>query len=103
MKFFIPHAKNDAEAERVIVATSEFVKLPIPNPRIYAITYEHNRIKMKGIVGEKPNSYYQVTSPIICILGDEHLYGICTLYRGVIQGVPILVGGDKIISIEYFE
>ncbi len=103
MKFFIPLAEDDAQAERVISATSEFTKHVIPSPRIYSIEYEHHDKRMKATVGENPDSYYQEIGPVICILGNDNLLAVCTRDRGVARGEPILVGRQSVVSISYFD
>ena len=103
MKFFIPLAEDDAQAERIISATSEATGHLIPSPRIYSIEYEHHGKKMIATVGENPDSYYCEVGPIICILGDDRLLAICTPDRGVTKGIPIFVGRHAVRSVKYFE
>lgn len=103
MEFFIPFAEDDAQAERVISATSKFTNHAIPSPRIYSIEYEHHGKRMRARVGEDPDSYYQEIGPVICILGDDNLLAVCTRDRGVARGEPILVGRQSVFSINYFD
>ena len=103
MKFFIPLAEDDAQAERVISATSEFTKHPIPSPRIYSIEYEHHGKRMKATVGENPDNYYHEVGPVICILGDDNLLAVCTRDRGVARGEPIFVGHHAVFSATHFD
>jgi hypothetical protein len=103
MKFFIPLAEDDAQAERVITATSEFTKFAIPSPRIYSIDYEHNSKRMRATVGEDPDGYYREVGPVICILANDNLLAVCTRDRGVLKGEPILVGRQSVSFINYFD
>lgn len=103
MKFFIPLVEEDAQAEGVIAAASRFTGHPIPSPRIYSIAYKHNGKSMKATVGESPNLYYHEEGPVICILGDETLYAVCTKNRGVGRGEPILVGRRSVLWVIHFD
>ena len=59
MKFSIPHASDSAEAERVLQAIARFVNAPVPEQRIFRMTYVHNRHEFSVEVGKPMPAYYQ--------------------------------------------
>lgn len=103
MRFFIPLASSDEEAESVLDSTAKFTGFPIPSPRIYSIAYRHNGIEMIATVGKEPNKYYQTAGPVIAILFRTGCYAICTANRRVLRGEPILVGEQSVSSVRRFE
>lgn len=97
MKFFIPHAKDDSEAESVYGGFAQFVyaRLPDPSKRIWKLTWEHNKMKMSCEVGSPLPAYYQTgNEPVRAIFDCGDLYKICTPNRGGIRGEPVLAGKD---------
>jgi hypothetical protein len=54
-------------------------------------------------VGEDPDNYYHEVGPVICILGDDNVLAVCTKYRGVLGGEPILVGRHALFSVTRFD
>lgn len=103
MKFFIPAAKDDLEAESVLRKIAQFVGFGIPEPRIYSLTYWHNGKAMTATVGENPDSYYQEVGPVIAILQREDCLAVCLPHRGVLRGEPIYVGDAPTNKVEFFE
>lgn len=104
MKFFIPYADDDAQAERVIAATAEFVGASVPQLRIQRLEYTHNSMPMVAEVGHPVHSYYRERNPIvIAILKRANCYLVCLAERGVARGEPILVGEHAVQGIEHFD
>lgn len=103
MKFFIPFASDEAQGERVLNAVSEFTGFPIPSPRIYSLTYQHNGKEMIATVGDVVPGYYQEIGPVIAILYREGLFAICTRDRGVARGEPIYANAQSVLSVLHFD
>lgn len=91
-RFFVPHATDQAQAERVWQATVAFARgkgSRVLEDRIYAASYIHDGKACLDVVGA-PDRYGQ--EEILVILRTE-LNGpllICTAHRGVVGGDPIL-------------
>jgi hypothetical protein len=106
MKFFIPYAKDVAEAENVYDGTRKFNALEmhatLSPERIYSLSGVHDGKRFKATVGE---IFERLGEPVIAILLDikRRCYFICTPTRGVLGGEPYLSGAHEINSIQYFE
>jgi hypothetical protein len=93
MKFFVPAARDDAEAESVLKAIEEFNHAPRQIKRIDALAWQHNGEKYSCEVGgEAPTYYGTETDPVVAILECGELFKVCTINRGVVRGEAILVG-----------
>jgi hypothetical protein len=96
MRFFVPDARDDAEAERVYQAVVRFVAdnvFPVSAERYYALDYYHNGRAMRAVVG-RPDE--QTGEIVIAILKAQHEggpYMICTEQHGVARGHPLLADG----------
>lgn len=103
MRFFIPHAEDEAQAKRVYDAVVEFNHAPSQERRIAALAWEHNGMKFSCEVGGEAPSYYQTgTEPVVAILDCGQLFKVCTQNRGVLRGEAIFVGRAG-ASPTYFE
>ena len=104
MKFFIPHAENKEQENSVYKATKKFAKettgWDIKDRKIYHIRYRHNGKYYEAKVGEREEVGGE---EVIVILESEVTFLVCTANRGVVRGMPILVGREEIISITDFE
>jgi hypothetical protein len=104
MKFFIPAAEDEKQAERVYISIAKFVQAPILKNRIYKLSWIHNGKQMnceigKNIVGD--SRFNQ--EPVVAIFDCGDLYKICTANRGVIRGEPILAGAGYDSFPTYFD
>lgn len=105
MKFFVPAAENDEQAEQVLASVAKFVgaALPPPGQRLRSISYSHNGRDFTVTVGEPIPAYYEEHGePVVCIFDGAPLM-ICLPNRGVIRGDPIYVGHDSVRRSEYFD
>lgn len=106
MKFFIPAAKDAAQAEEVYASirkfNSEQMGATLSPRRIYRLSGVHNGKPFTATVGEPFESLRQV---VVAILLDtsRDLFFICTADRGVIRGEPYLSGAHEIRGAEDFE
>jgi hypothetical protein len=106
MEFFIPEAKDNAQAERVYAATKEHLSQGLgavfTDKRYFSIRYEHNGEEHDAEVG-KP--HYINREPVIAILYDRkfNLFHVCTPNRGVLRDMSILVGADGVRKAVLFD
>lgn len=103
MKFFIPHAKDKTQEANVYDATKKFAKKTtewdIEDDKIFSVRYVHNGKNYYSEVG-KVETYEG--EEVIAIL-KSNTYLICTPNRGVIRGMPILVGFNEAIEVIHFD
>ena len=103
MKFFVPGASNEMEAERIWNATVAFAKhtsgWDIVDRKIFQISYVHEGKSYLDEVG-KPN---QRNKEVVCAILESNAYLVCTGNRGVLSGEPILVGKSPMVSVKDFE
>jgi len=103
MKFFVPAAKDDAEAEVVLDAIEKFNYAPKQVRRICAIAWTHNGKNYSCEVGSEAPGYYGTgAEPVVAILDCERLYKVCTTNRGVVRGEAIMVGKEG-TYVTYFD
>lgn len=101
MKFFIPFAESDKEAESVYDSIKEFLRTEYSrfssDERIYRIEFTRDGIDYIETVGDCS----QVNGEqIIAILQCNGVHHVCTKNRGVLKNEPMLASADCII---YFE
>ena len=98
MKFFIPAAMDDANAEQIYSAIRQFLDQEL------GAAFSHDRIFRLGYVDERKEYRAQVgklhplnSEPVVAILFEplRSLYHVCTTNRGVTRGMSILVGAHE--------
>lgn len=96
MRFFVPAVKDEADAEMVWEATKKFAEemlgWKISERRIFSIAYQHEGKDYHVEVG-KPDPR---NSELVIAILESTTYLVCTPNRGVVRGIPILVGQDKV-------
>lgn len=106
MKFFIPSAATELEAERVYGAIkthlAQELGADLSPRRVCSLKYVHNGKNYSSVVGEEESDGLGV---VIAILFDvtRSLYLVCTPNRGVISGSPVLVGEHDVLAVSDFE
>jgi len=106
MKFFIPTVKDKAKEDQVYMRIKKLLKNELgaftSERRIFKLAH---RYKGKEYIAEVGKIHPLNREPVIAIIyeGNRKIYYICTPTRGVIRGMPILCGGDHVISFEDFE
>lgn len=104
MKFFIPASKSIDQAEEVYNSIIKFCESQftwkVINRRIFKINFKHDGKYYEAEVGKIEKRTNDI---IIAILETDTVYYVCTRYRGVIRGEPILVGKNEITYIEDFD
>ena len=102
MKFFVPAAVNDDEAERVWKATRDFAQnqlaWAVADRRIFQLNYQHDGKPYVAEVG-KPDPR---TGETVLVILESNAYLVCTAGRGVARGEPILVGREEVRTITDF-
>ena len=102
-KFFVYLAKDDAQAEEAYEGIKAFAADNGFNPtarRIYRIKYIHDGVRRSATVGEVET---RINEPVIAILEGRNVFLVCTPTRGVVRGIPLLVGDNEVESIEDFD
>lgn len=106
MKFFIPHANGDEQAERVWEGIAKHLAdvsgRPIGHKRLQYISYQHDARSYSVAVGDThPLNKEEVIA--ILVAGDDSLYYVTTPSRGVVSGEPIYVGKSDVDNIKEFD
>lgn len=95
MKFFVPHASDEAEAESVRTSVRTFLGkhgFHTEEDRIQRITFRHNSKPYDLAVGKlHPDLHEDVL--LIFKAAQPNLYFACAANRGVVRGEPYLIGG----------
>ena len=103
MRFFVPAVKDEADAEMVWEATKKFAEemlgWEISERRIFSIAYQYKGKNYHVEVGKPDPRSHEL---VIAIL-ESTTYLVCTPNRGVVRGIPILVGQDKVERTTDFE
>lgn len=105
-RFFVPGAKDADEEEQVRTAVVQFAKrqgFDVTDRRIFRLSYRHNGQHYVAEVG-KPDSL--TGAPVVVMIlemRDRSRYLVCTPNRGVLRGLPILVGQASVLSITDFD
>jgi len=104
MKFFIPSAKTEKEAQEVLQAIAKNATGKSNFKPIYQLHFKHDGNESIATVGEKLDSGdYKNHEKVIAILKSDDMCFICTPNRGVVRDIPILVGKHDILGIICFE
>jgi allophanate hydrolase subunit 1 len=103
MKFFIPNVDDPKLEQQTYEAIKAFAKTTlgweVSERRIFSITYTHDGKRQHAEVGKicKANN-----ETVIAIL-ESNAYLICTPTRGVICGMPLLVGDSDALGVQDFD
>lgn len=106
MKFFLPHATDEAQAESVYDAVRKFLTQEMGaecSPRrIRLLEYVHDGKHYRAEVGQVHSMNKE---PVIAILYEpfRRLYHICTPNRGVVRGGSIMAGESSVHHAEDFD
>lgn len=106
MKFFLPAAKDAAEAESAYEGIRKFnaeqMGATLSPRRIYSVSGVHDGKPFSATVGQ---TFERLGETVVAILLDtsRECYFICTPNRGVLRDGPYLSGTNEIRSVEYFE
>lgn len=103
MDFFVPHAATPEEAEQVWRATQKFARdtmeREIGDRRIFRLLYTHNGEDLVAEVGQPE----PLTKEPVLVILESDPYLICTPTRGVVRGLPILVGRHAVRQVVDFD
>jgi hypothetical protein len=113
MKFFIPDVTDPQKAEEIWQATKAFAEQTlgwqVSDRRIFRIGYTHGGVSYTAEVGqpqrreESPGRGRAVGDDPVLVILESNAYLVCTPTRGVMGGMPILVGKEKLTWAEEFE
>lgn len=103
MKFFIPSAEDEVQAEEIYEAIKKFAKLTlgwdVTDRRIFSIRYRYHSSEFYDEVGKKSKINGEEVTAIL----ESNAFLICTPTRGELRDLPILVGKSSAISVVDFE
>ncbi|GAA4405717.1 hypothetical protein GCM10023187_24400 [Nibrella viscosa] len=104
MKFFVPAVKDETEAEKVYGILRKKVIQQHgyqPGPaRLYQLVYEENGQEFTDTVGE-PSPFGG--ERVVAIFQAEDKYLVCTANKGVVKGLPMMVGDWAVVRVVPFE
>jgi len=108
MRFFIPEARDEAQAESVYEAIRKFnakeMEATLSPRRIYRVYGVHDGKPFTATVGEP---FERLGDVVIAILLDtsRNCYYVCTANRGVVRDMPYLSGSNEVLheDVEDFE
>lgn len=102
-KFFIPKAKDDAQAQEVWESVKKFAEetldWDVSDRRIFSIAYQKHGKDYYVEVG-KPDPR---NGELVIAILESIIYLVCTPNRGVLRGIPILVGRSELTEITDFK
>jgi len=101
-KFFIPKAKDDAQAQEVWKCVKKFAEetldWDISDRRIFSIAYQKHGKDYCVEVG-KPDPR---NGELVVVILESMTYLVCTPNRGVLQGMPLLIAKSELTDITDF-
>ncbi len=106
MKFFVPGAKDAAQAEEIYEGIRKFnreqMQATLSPRRIHSVAGVHDGKAFTATVGEP---FERLREVVVAILLDtsRSLFFICTPNRGAVRGEPYLSGANEIRGAEDFE
>ncbi len=102
MKFFIPKAKDETQAQEVWKSVKKFAERTldweVSDRRIFSITYQKHGKDYYVEVGKLDPRNGEL---VIAIL-ESITYLVCTPNRGVLRGIPILISESELTDITDF-
>ena len=107
-RFFLPGARSAEEAEEVLAGIKKWASetlgaaaSEIGDARIFRLDYRHDSSFYVAEVGQDEPRTREL---VVAILdGGPNLYLVCTPNRGVLRGMPILVGRHAARSVTLFD
>lgn len=104
MKFFIPATDYDEHAELVYQSVKKSLTdqygHKVSNARIRQITVIRNGKATTDTVGERSSLNGEI---VVAIFDADTVYLVCTAFRGVARGEPMLAGKWQTQHVEYFD
>ena len=101
-KFFIPKAKNEVQAQEVWKSVKKFAEetldWEVSDRRIFSIAYQKQGKDYCVEVG-KPDPR---NGELVVAILESITYLVCTPNRGVLRGMPILIGKPELKDITDF-
>jgi hypothetical protein len=103
--FFVPAARDQAEADQVYAAVRQFTVRQmgaVSDARVFSINYNHNGRQLRAEVGRPDPLSGEVVVAILRASHESGPFYICTANRGVVRGEPILAAGTWQTTVDYF-
>ncbi|MFD0044729.1 hypothetical protein ACFVGV_06015 [Pseudarthrobacter scleromae] len=101
--FFIPEVDEAEMAESIYESTRKnLLGESVPDRRIQRLDYEHNGQKFRAEVGEQDQGGEGTVMAIFGPSSPRNLYYVTTLDRGMLRGIPIMVGAGEVRKVYEF-
>lgn len=101
--FFIPEVDEAEMAESIYAGTRKnLLGESVPDRRIQRLDYEHNGQQFRAEVGEQDQRGEGTVMAIFGPSSPRNLYYVTTLERGVLRGIPIMIGADEVRKVYEF-
>ena len=102
-KFFVPKAKDDAQAQEVWESVKKFAEetldWEVSDRRIFSIAYQKHGKEYHVEVG-KPDPRNE---ELVVAIFESTTYLVCTPNRGVLRGMPLLISKSELTDITDFK
>lgn len=102
MKFFVPSTDNEKAAEDIYQAAKKFAAencWPVEDRRIQSLGFRDKERFVTAEVGK----IEPITGETVVAIFESRAFLICTPNRGVLRGMPILVGKHEVSSVTDFD
>lgn len=105
MKFFIPDAITDEQAESIYQTIATNIDAHyLDQKRIYQIRWEHEGEPQEAIIGQcLPECFGIKSETVLAIFDCGETFKICTPQRGAIQNEPVVTSRMFVDHLEYFD
>lgn len=106
MEFFFPNANSERKMEKIYqtlrLNIERGLRAELSTRRIHSLNYHHNGREEWAVVGENEKISGEMVLAIF-YEPNRQVYHVCTPYRGLLEGMPILVGQDEIRGVVDFD
>lgn len=103
MKFFVADQNDPEKAEQLYQATKKFAAQTmgwaIGDRRIRSIAFVDQGKRVRASVGQRE----PCEGGLVIAILESNTYLICTPDRGVLRGMPLMIGKGEVSEVEDFE
>lgn len=103
MKFFIPFASDETQAQRILVRIEEHLRKDGFEPlkaTVYEVNYLLDEVLISEAVGRLSNQNDEL---VMAIFKNDRGYLVCTYSRGAVWGSPIIAHYKNVESVIAFD
>lgn len=106
LKFFVPFAESQRQAERVYRAFAQHdarFELYHPESRLYELKFRRRGEQFHAVVGQELFGWRYPVGPVLAIIETRGPLCIHTRLQGGISTTPIYVSADSVWARRYFD